>query len=197
MTKELSRYDVVSVQSMIMTIRGQRVILASDLAALYGVQTKALNQAVKRNMDRFPDDFVFQLTGEEAENISRSRSQIVTLKLGSNIKYLPYAFTEHGAVMAANVLNSPRAVQMSIFVVRAFVRMRGMLGDTRELARQLAALEKELKERLDVHEVAIVGILQRVMDLIDTPTLPDPPRKHIGFTAKEKQAVYAVKRSKR
>jgi len=197
MTKELSRYDVVSVQSMIMTIRGQRVILASDLAALYGVQTKALNQAVKRNMDRFPDDFVFQLTGEEAENILRSRSQIVTLKRGSNIKYLPYAFTEHGAVMAANVLNSPRAVQMSIFVVRAFVRMRGMLGDTRELARQLAALEKELKERLDVHEVAIVGILQRVMDLIDTPTLPDPPRKHIGFTAKEKQAVYAVKRSKR
>ena len=197
MTKELSRYDVVSVQSMIMTIRGQRVILASDLAALYGVQTKALNQAVKRNMDRFPDDFVFQLTGEEAENISRSRSQIVTLKLGSNIKYLPYAFTEHGAVMAANVLNSPRAVQMSVFVVRAFVRMRGMLGDTRELARQLAALEKELKERLDVHEVAIVSILQRVMDLIDTPTSPDPPRKHIGFTAKEKQAVYAVKRSKR
>jgi len=197
MTKELSRYDVVSVQSMIMTIRGQRVILASDLAALYGVQTKALNQAVKRNMDRFPDDFVFQLTGEEAENILRSRSQIVTLKRGSNIKYLPYAFTEHGAVMAANVLNSPRAVQMSIFVVRAFVRMRGMLGDTRELARQLAALDKELKERLDVHEVAIVGILQRVMDLIDTPTLPDPPRKRIGFTAREKQAVYAAKRSKR
>lgn len=170
-----------TIEQKIFLIRGQKIMLDRDWAALYVIQTKALNQAVKRNIDRFPDDFVFQLTGEETESVARSRSQSVTLKRGSNIKYLPYAFTEHGAIMAANVLNSPRAVQMSVFVVRAFIRMRGMLGDTRELARQLAALEKELKERLDVHEVAIVSILQRVLDLIDAPALPDPPRKYIGF----------------
>ena len=97
----------------------------------------------------------------------RSRSQLMTLNGGRNIKYLPYAFTEHGAIMAATVLNSPHAVQLSVFVVRAFVRMRGLLGDTRELARRLAALEKEIKGRLGVHESAIVIILQRIMDLID------------------------------
>jgi phage regulator Rha-like protein len=108
-------------------------------------------------------------------------------------RYLPYAFTEHGAIMAANVLNSARAVQMSVFVVRAFVRMRAALSDNRQLARKLAALEKELKERLDVHESAIVGILQRIMDIIDPPALPEPPpRKRIGFQVKESRRRYAV-----
>ena len=196
MVKEISQYDATHVQSMIISVRGQRVILASDLAGLYGVQPKVLNQAVKRNADRFPDDFVFQLTREEAENAVRSRSQFVTSKRGSNIKYLPYVFTEHGAIMAANVLNSPHAVQMSVFVVRAFIRMRGMLSDTRELARQFAALEKELKERLDVHEVAIVSILQRVMDMIYAPVPPDPPRRQIGFKARERRSAYAAKKKK-
>src|ERR1700694_2900361 len=91
--------------------------------------------------------------------------------------YRPYAFTEHGAIMAANVLNSPRAVQMSVFVVRAFLKMRALFGDKRELAKKLVALEKELKQRLDVHEAAIVTILQRVMDVIDPPALPAPPSK--------------------
>ena len=113
---------------------------------------------------------------------ARSRSQIATLKRGQNIKYRPYAFTEHGAIMAANVLNSPRAVQMSVFVVRAFLKMRALLGDKRELAKQLAALEKELKQRLDIHEAAIVTILQRVMDIIDPPSLPPQPKPRIGFT---------------
>ncbi len=179
MTEEIVAQDAI--EQKIFLIRGTKVMLDRDLAALYSVQTKALNQAVKRNKDRFPEDFVFQLTREEVGSSMRSRSQFVTLKRGSNIKYLPYAFMEHGALMAANILNSPRAMQMSVFVVRAFVKMRGLLGNTQELARQLAALEKELKERLDVHEVAIVSILQRVMDLIDTPALSDPPRKHIGF----------------
>jgi len=196
MVKEISQYDATHVQSMIISVRGQRVILASDLAGLYGVQPKVLNQAVKRNADRFPDDFVFQLTREEAENAVRSRSQFVTSKRGSNIKYLPYVFTEHGAIMAANVLNSPHAVQMSVFVVRAFIRMRGMLSDTRELARQLAALEKELRERLDVHEVAIVSILQRVMDMIYAPVPPDPLRRQIGFKARERRSAYAAKKKK-
>ena len=127
MTKKILPYNVSQVQAMIVTVRGLRVILATDLAELYGVQTKALNQAVKRNIDRFPTDFLFQLTWEESEQIFCSRSQFVTLKRGKNIKYLPYAFTEHGAIMAANVLNSPKAIEMSVFVVRAFIKMRETL----------------------------------------------------------------------
>jgi phage regulator Rha-like protein len=100
---------------------------------------------------------------------------------GQHRKYLPYAFTEHGAIMAANVLNSARAVQMNVFVVRAFLKMRALLGDKRELAQKLASLEKELKKRLDVHEAVIVTILQRVMDIIDPPLAPQPPKPRIGF----------------
>lgn len=167
--------------ALIYEIRGHKVMLDFDLATVYGVETKSLNRAVKRNVDRFPKDFVFLLTRREFEAL---RYQIGTLKTGrgQHRKYLPFVFTEHGAIMAANVLNSPRAVQMSVFVVRAFLRMRSLLGDKRELARQLAALEKELKQRLDVHEAAIVTILQRVMDIIDPPALPPVPSKpRIGF----------------
>jgi len=121
------------------------------------------------------------------------KSQIATSSLGHGGKRkLPWVFTEHGAIMAANVLNSPRAVQMSVFVVRAFVKMRAVLSDNRELARKLAALEKELKERLGVHEAAIVTILQRVMDIIDPPALPAPPKKGIGFQVKEARARYRI-----
>src|SRR5437660_1790399 len=187
------------IDNLIREIRGEKVILDSDLARLYGVTTKRLNEQVKRNQERFPDDFMFQLTAKESAALRsqfatgssqesnpqsdvRSRSQIATLKRGQNIKYRPYAFTEHGAIMAANVLNSTHAVQISVFVVRAFLKMRSLLGDKRELAKQLAALEKELKQRLDVHEAAIVTILQRVMDIIDPPTLPpSPPKPRIGF----------------
>ena len=133
--------QVDQISSMIRTIRGQKVMLDPDLAHIYGVLTKALNQAVKRNAKRFPPDFLFQLTAEEAGSL---RSQIVTLKIGrgQHRKFLPYAFTENGAIMAANVLNSPQAVRMSVFVVRAFVQMRDLLGSTKELAKQLADLEK-------------------------------------------------------
>jgi hypothetical protein len=123
------------------------------------------------------------------------RSQIVTASK-RNVRFLPWAFTEHGAIMAANVLNSPRAVQMTVFIVRAFVKMRGLLTDTRELARKLAALETELKERLDVHEAAIVTILQRVMDIINPPTLPEPPRRPIGFYVKETAPPYRTRPGK-
>jgi phage regulator Rha-like protein len=173
--------DAVHIESLILTVRGERVILDSDLAALYGVETRVLNQAVKRNINKFPGDFMFRLTRDEAQQWRRSRSQSVILKRGSNIKYMPFAFTEHGAIMAANVLNSPRAVQMSVFVVRAFVRMRVALTRNKELAHKLAELERELKKRLDVHETAIVGILQRIMNLIDPPALPEPKRRPIGF----------------
>jgi hypothetical protein len=170
--------------SLIRTIRGEKVILDSDLAKLYRVETRALNQAVKRNARRFPPDFVFQLTRAEAETEAASRSQIVTLKRGANVKYLPYAFTENGAIMAANVLNSPQAVRMSVFVVRAFVQMREFLGSTKVLANQLAELEKKLTSRLEGHDSAIIEILQRLMDILEPPpALPEPeaPKRRIGF----------------
>jgi len=170
------------IEKLIREIRGQKVILDNDLAQVYGVTTKAFNQAVKRNLARFPEDFIFRLSKGEAEAVQISRSQTVTLKRGQNVKYRPYAFTEHGALQAANILRSPRAVRMSVFVIRAFVKMRETLLGTRELARKLAALEKQLTGRLDVHEAAIVHVLQRVMDLIDPPALPPaPPRPRIGF----------------
>jgi ORF6N domain len=163
---------------LIRTIRGQKVILDFDLAHIYGVPTRRLNEQVRRNARRFPSDFMFKLTAAESESLLRSRSQIATLKRGTNIKYLPHAFTEQGALMAANVLNSPEAVRMSVFVVRAFVQMRDLLGGTKELA----ALEKKLTARLDKHEVAIVEVLRRVMDILDPPPPPpDPPRRRIGF----------------
>src|SRR5438874_5457494 len=123
---------------------------------------------------------MFRLTAAEVAGLT---SQFAISKKGrGGRRTLPYAFTEHGAIMAANVLNSPRAVQMAVFVVRAFLKMRALLGDKRELAKKLAALERDLKQRLDVHEAAIVTILQRVMDLIDPPALaPQPPKPRIGF----------------
>jgi len=177
------------VEPLIQAVRGERVILDSDLAQIYGVQTKMLNRAVKRNLEKFPSDFMFQLTAKESGSL---RCQIGTLKTGrgQHRKYFPFVFTEHGAIMAANVLNSPQAVQMSVFVVRAFVKMRGVFSDSGELAKKLAALEKELKSRLNLHEAAIVEVLQRVMAILDPPPLPpDPPRREIGFHVKREDAL--------
>ena len=174
--------NVDDIGSLIRTIRGQKVILDSDLARIYGVPTKRLNEQVARNAKRFPHDFLFQLTAKEADSL---RSQFATLKKGrgQHRKFLPYAFTENGAIMAANVLNSPEAVRMSVFVVRAFVQMRDLLGGTKELARQLADLEKKLTARLDVHESVIVDVLRRVMEILDPPPPlpPEPPKRRIGF----------------
>ena len=189
--------QIAIISPVIRTIRGQKVILDSDLARIYGVTTKRLNEQVKRNAKRFPSDFLFRLTGEEADSL---RSQIATLKTGrgQHRKFLPYAFTENGAVMAANVLNSPAAVRMSVFVVRAFVKMRELLGGTKELAKQLAALEKKLTARLDGHEVAIIEVLRRVMDILDPPPLPEPPRREIGFHVglKENQKLKTRRKKK-
>ena len=133
---------------------------------------------------------MFQLTREEVDSLAsqtviskpRNSSQIaMSSRKHRGRAYRPYAFTEHGALQAANILRSPRAVQMSVFVVRAFLKMRALLGDKRELAKKLAALERELTQRLDVHEAAIVHVLQRVMDIIDPPSLPPPPKPRIGF----------------
>jgi len=177
--KELSPIPDKAINSMIRELRGVRVMLDRDLARVYGVTTKVFNQAVKRNLARFPKDFMFRLTEEEVAQFSRS--QIVTASK-RNVRYRPYAFTEHGALQAANILNSPRAVQMSVFVIRAFVKMREALLGTRELAKKLAALEKQLTGRLDAHEVAIVQVLQELMTILSPPPPPPPqPKPRIGF----------------
>jgi phage regulator Rha-like protein len=133
----------IPVESRILILRHQRVILDSDLAELYGVTVKQLNQQIKRNIDRFPADFMFRLTAKEDQIL---RSQIVTSsKKHGGRRYPPYAFTEHGAIMAATVLNSTRAVEMSVFVVRAFVRMREMLAKNRQLAAKINELDRRLE----------------------------------------------------
>jgi len=162
----------VPVESRILIVRRQRVILDSDLAELYGVTVKRLNQQVNRNQERFPADFMFQLTSTEDKAL---RLQIATSKKGrGGRRYLPYVFTEHGAIMAATVLNSPRAVEMSVFVVRAFVRMREMLAKNR----QLAAKINELDRRLETHDTTIQDIIEAIKELM----VPEGPSKRkIGF----------------
>jgi hypothetical protein len=172
------------IDARILTIRGKKVILASDLAEVYGVATKALNQAVKRNVAKFPADFAFQLTREEARVASRLRSQIVTLKRGQHIKYLPHAFTEHGAIMAATVLNSPEAIQMSVFVVRAFIKMREALISRSELERRLLQIENILL----AHDGSIRELYDQIRPLLLPP--PTPPKKRIGFEVKESARRY-------
>lgn len=171
----------ISIESAILTVRGEKVVLDADLARIYGVPTKRLNEQVRRNSKRFPADFVFQLTPDEKVDVVANCDHLRLLKFSP---VLPYAFAEQGAIMAANVLNSPQAVRMSVFVVRAFVKMRELLGGTKELALQLKALEAKLTARLDGHEAAIVDVLQRVMRLLDPPPEPPPPRRQVGFHAR-------------
>ena len=168
MSKETS-IAIPSPHEVIIRLRGQAVILDSDLAALYGVTVKRLNEQIKRNIKRFPEDFVFQLTQDEAQ---RSRSQNATLKRGQNIKYLPYAFTEHGAVMAANVLKSEQAIEMSVTIVRAFVKLRRMAMSVEGLARKVNALEEKYDKQFKV-------VFDAVRRLMAPP--PEPTKRKIGF----------------
>lgn len=198
------------IEPLILTLRGQKVILDVDLAGLYGVQTRRLNEQVKRNANRFPEDLMFQLTAQEWSNLKSQfaasslqcaeneevgslrsqiatlnrgesdaslRSQIVTLKAGrgQHRKYMPFAFTEHGAMMAAMVLNSPEAVAMSLFVIRAFVRMREQLAANAAILKRLAEIDKTLLE----HDQALGLIWEQLQPLLAPP--PDPPRRRIGF----------------
>jgi len=171
---------VFAVESRILFLRRQRVILDSDLAKLYGVPVRHLNQHIKRNEERFPADFMFQLSKEEDVSL---RSQIVISKKGrGGRRYPPFAFTEHGAIMAATILKSKRAIQMSVFVVRAFVRLREMLATNRELAAKI----DELEDRLEDHDTTILGIVKTIRQLMTTKARP---RRRIGFqlsAAKEK-----------
>ena len=175
-----------SIESLILTVRGQRVILAGDLAMIYGVETRRLNEQVHRNATRFPGDFAFRLTREEFESLmshdvtlsggrASLRSQIATLKRGQHIKYLPFAFTEHGTIMAAMVLNSPQAVAMSVYVVRAFTRMREQFAANAAILKRLTEIDKTLLR----HDGSLRDIYRKLLPLLQPP--PQPPRRRIGF----------------
>jgi len=184
------------IDTLILEIRGQKVILDADLAELFGVPIKVLNQAVKRNADRFPDDFIFQLTPAEWSSL---RSQFVTLNLqpnhnktvtgnwsqfatlktgrGQHRKYAPYAFTEHGAIMAAMVLNSPEAVAMSVYVVRAFIQMREQIAANAAILKRLAEIDKSLLK----HDKALQIIWTQLQPLLQPVQTPTTPKPKIGF----------------
>jgi phage regulator Rha-like protein len=173
MDGQTSLVPVERIERAILSIRGEKVMLDSDLAELYGVETKVLNQAVKRSILRFPADFMFQVTADEVFKLNRS--QIVTgSQKHRDPRFPPYAFTEHGALMLANVLNSERAAQTSVQVVRAFVRLRQMLSSNADLARKLAALENKYDRQFKV----VFDAIRQLM------SPPEPKRREIGFHVK-------------
>jgi hypothetical protein len=176
---------IANVEGAIHLIRGQRVMLDSDLAAIYGVTTKRLNEQLRRNRSRFPGDFAFQLTTEEFTNL---KSQIATSSFHGGRRYHPWVFTEHGALMLASVLNSEIAVQASVRVVRAFVRLREMVAANAQLAAKL----QELERRLDSHDEGIANLFAALRQLLESsePT----KRREIGFHVREKAARYRVRR---
>jgi hypothetical protein len=175
------------VEHAILLIRGQRVMLDRDLAALYGVETKNLNKAVRRNLVRFPADFMFQLTLDEAQACAGSRFQFGTLKRGQNIKYLPQVFTQEGVAMLSSVLRSPRAVQVNIAIMRVFVRLRDTLALHKELAHKLAELER----KIEGHDTNIRTLFDAIRELA-TPHAT--PRREIGYHVKEAGLPYRVTR---
>lgn len=163
------------IASKILSIRGQKVMIDTDLAELYGVPTKALNQAVKRNPARFPDDFMFQLTADEKQEVVTNCDRLNKLKFSNA---LPFAFTEHGAIQAANVLNSPQAADVGVYVVRAFVRLRGLLASNKDLAQRLDELEQRIERKLETHDQAITGLIQTLRQMM---TPEEPKKRPIGF----------------
>ena len=170
---------VKQVEKLIRLARGEKVLLDSDLAVLYGVETKVLNRAVKRNRSRFPHDFMFQLTDDEAANL-KCQIGASSVEHGGR-RYLPYAFTEQGVAMLSSVLRSERAVQVNVAIMRAFVSLRRMLSANEALASKLAELER----RLEGHDQAIRSLFDAIRQLM---TPPDPPPKQIGFSVRERRA---------
>ena len=162
-----------AIESKIYFIRGQKVMMDSDLAEMYGVETKVLKQAVKRNMDKFPDDFMFELTAKEAEDFSRS--QFVTLKRGYNIKYLPYAFTEHGVLMLSSVLRSKQANDVNIRIMRVYSKMKELIMSNKDILLKLEKLERSS----DKHDKDIQVIFSYIKKLIEQPVKEKTTR--IGF----------------
>jgi hypothetical protein len=190
MTSQTKLIVAPDIASLIYSVRDQRVILDADLARIYGVETFRFNEAVKRNLVRFPADFMFRLSNEEWNGLRSLRSQFAILKTGrgQHRKYLPHVFTEHGALMAANILNSPRAVAMSVYVIRAFVKMRGELAANAAILKRLAEIDKTLL----IHDVALREIFEKLRPLLAPP--PSPPKPEIGFHVKEDAIPYRVKK---
>ena len=186
MPSNLQRIESGAASGMIRLIRGIRVMLDSDLAALYGVTTKRLKEQLKRNRDRFPDDFAFELTRQEVASLSYSK------KSAGGRRYLPWAFTEHGAVMLASVLNTPVAVEASIRVVRTFVQLRELLIGSKELASKVAELER----RSGSHQAAINTLFEALNQLIEQPA-SEEERREIGFHIKEEARKYRTRRTAR
>jgi hypothetical protein len=186
MAKQKSVVPVEHIEKAILLIRGQKVMLDADLAKLYGVTTKRLNEQVRRNRKRFPEDFMFKLTAEEKSEVVANCDHLSRLKFSPT---LPYVFTEHGAIMAASVLNTQRAVEASIFVVRAFVRLREMLATHKQLSRKL----RELERKIEGHDESIQAIFEAIHQLMASP---EKPIKKIGFEVKEK-ALLTEKGEKR
>ena len=183
MKKNNAIVPIEHIQSQIIVIRDEKVILDRTLAELYGVETKQLKRAVRRNIHRFPSDFMFELTKEEYESL---RYQFGTLKRGEHSKYLPLAFTEQGVAMLSSVLNSRRAIEVNILIMRAFVRLRGMMSSHKELLRKLEEMEMKYDDQFRV-------VFEAIRQLM---TPPEPPRKKIGFEAKEAAAPYGKGKSK-
>ncbi len=156
----------------IIHLRDQAVILDADLATLYGTTTKRLNEQVKRNADRFPEDFLFQLSPSEKAEVVANCDHLARLKFS---KSLPWAFTEHGALMASNVLNTPEAMKMSVFIIRAFIKQREMLSTNASILRRLAEIDKSLL----LHDSALRDLYRQLLPLLQPP--PDPPKRKIGF----------------
>jgi hypothetical protein len=178
---------VERIEKSIFLIRGHKILLDSDLADLYDVETKYLIQAVKRNIERFPPDFMFQLTQDELDSL---RSQIVTSKGRGGRRYLPYVFTEQGVAMLSSVLRSKRAIQVNIAIMRVFVRLRELMLSNRELAHRLAELEHHIK----YHDKQIQSIFDAIHRLVSVPI---KPKKKIGFEVKEPKARYGKKGKKK
>jgi len=180
MNKNLAKIRTESIEQLIFLKRGQKVMLSPHLAELYGVETRVLVQAVKRNIDRFPEDFMFQLTDEEFANL---KSQIVISSWGGSRRAKPYAFTEQGVAMLSSVLRSKRAVQVNIEIMRAFVKLRQMLTAHKDLERKLAALEKKYDEQFKVVFDAIRALMKKT----------EKPKRKIGFEVKDPKARYGKK----
>lgn len=182
MAKKPAWISQKQIENAVHLVRGEKILLDVDLAALYGVTTKALNQAVKRNRDRFPDDFMFQLTNDEFKNW---RSQIVTSNPGAKmgLRRAPFAFTEQGVAMLSSVLSSKRAVQVNIEITRAFVRLRQILAVNVELAKRL----DELERRVGGHDDQFIHVIRAIRQLMEPPA--KPPRPRIGFLAPDQAAT--------
>jgi len=190
MENEHSLVPVESIASCILILRGQKVILDADLARLYGTSTMRLNQAVKRNLNRFPGDFIFQLTPDEKQDVITKCDNLGSLKFSP---VCPYAFTEHGAVMIATVLKTDLAATVSIYVVRAFIRLRELLSTHAELSQKLEELESRVEARLDAHDEQIAALIQAIRQLMAPP---EKPQRRMGFRIREKRAPYRVRRDK-